>query len=131
MVIDDDALFATSVKRMLERQGYTVVTHDGGPGCCMAADAFEADLVLVDVKMPFLSGDAFVWLFRPRPGMCNASIVLYSGLDEVTLKRKAEECGAHGYISKSESPLEFARKVAGYIRSSQRSIKLYGAEPPQ
>jgi PleD family two-component response regulator len=117
MVIDDDAPLAASVKRMLERQGYFVVIHDGGPGCCNEVTRFKPDLVLIDVNMPFLSGDAFVHLFRPRPGMCEATIVLYSGIDEVELKHKALECGAHGYISKLDSRLEFSRKVAGYLQN--------------
>ena len=117
MVIDDEGPLAASVKRILECQGYSVVIHDGGPGCCNEVMRFKPDLVLIDVNMPFLSGDAFVQLFRPRPGMCEATIVLYSGIDEVELKRKALECGAHGYISKLDSRLEFSRKVAGYLQN--------------
>lgn len=120
MVIDDDTALTSSVKRMLERQGYTVAIHDGGPGCCIEVDRFGPDLVLVDVVMPFLAGDAFVGLFKPRPGMTNAAIVLYSGIDDAALRKKVLECGAHGYIPKNDSPLEFSRKVAEYIQMSQR-----------
>ncbi len=129
MVIDDDTYLTTSVQRMLERQGYCVAVNDGGPGCCNEVSRFKPHLVLIDVNMPFLSGDAFVWLFKPRPGMIEASIVLYSGIDELTLKHKARECGADGYISKTDGGLEFARKVAHYMQKSQPASNFHAAEP--
>jgi response regulator RpfG family c-di-GMP phosphodiesterase len=120
MVIDDDAALTSSAKRMLQLQRYTVAIHDGGPGCCNEVDRFAPDLVLVDVIMPFLAGDAFVGLFKPRPGMTNATIVLYSGIEDAALRKKVLECGAHGYISKNDSPLDFSRKVAEFMQMGRR-----------
>jgi len=122
MVIDDDERVLVSVKRMLERQGYSVLIHDGSPGCFKEVAHFKPDLVLIDVNMPFLSGDAFVALFGQCPEITESKIVLYSALDEWTLQRKARDCGAQGYISKSDSGLEFARKVAGFLRQDQAAI---------
>lgn len=116
MIIDDDAYVLVSVKRMLERQGYAVAVHDGGAGCFKEVTRFKPDLVLIDVNMPFLSGDAFVSLFGQCPTMAEASIVLYSAIDDAALQRKVKECNADGYISKTESGLEFARKVACFLR---------------
>lgn len=115
-VIDDDVHVLHNVKRMLERQGYLVGIHDGGPGCSSQALRFEPDLLLVDVKMPFLSGESFVSLFGRQGGRGRPSIALFSAIDEARLEKTARECGADGYISKSDSGLEFARKVAGFLR---------------
>jgi DNA-binding response OmpR family regulator len=131
MVIDDDPGVLTSVKRILERQGYCVEVHDGGPGCFKEVARFEPDLVLVDVNMPFLSGDAFVSLFGQCPGMAQSSIVLYSAADEFTLQQKVIYCGAQGYISKADSGLEFARKIASFLRKSQSVIQKKKAEQRQ
>jgi len=116
MVIDDDAHVLVSVKRMLDRQGYAVAVHDGGAGCFKEVTQFRPDLVLIDVNMPFLSGDAFVSLFGQCPTLAEVSIVLYSAIDDAALQRKVKECNADGYISKTESGLEFARKVACFLR---------------
>ncbi len=119
LVVDDDVHILHNVKRMLVRQGYVVATHDGGPGCTHEALRFRPDLVLVDVKMPFLSGDAYVSLFDKQAGMARPVVVLFSAIDEFTLEKTAKSCGADGYISKSDSGLEFARKVAGFLRTSR------------
>ncbi len=122
MVIDDDERVLVSVKRMLERQGYTVFVHDGGPGCFKKVASFKPHLVLIDVNMPFLSGDAFVALFGQCAAITDSQIVLYSAIDELTLEQKVRDCGAQGYISKTDSGLEFARKVAGFLRQDRAQI---------
>ncbi len=123
MVIDDEAGIRQSTKRMLERQGYAVAAHDGGPGCFSEVAHFKPDLVLVDVNMPFLSGDAFISLFGNCPAMAEASLVLFSGMDDSRLQQKVIECSAHGCISKTESTLEFARKIASFLRMSSSAMK--------
>jgi len=130
MVIDDDTHLLVSVKRMLERQGHCVEVHDGGAGCFKEVTRFKPDLVLIDVNMPFLSGDAFVALFGQCPQMADASIVLYSAIDDALLQQKVRECNADGYISKTESGLEFARKVACFLRKDYISANIRACETP-
>ena len=115
LLVDDDAHVLHNVKRLLERQGYCVAIHDGGPGCSNVAAHFRPDLVLVDVKMPFLSGEAFVSLIGKQFGLVPPTVVLFSAIDELTLQKTALACGADGYISKSDSGLDFARKVAAFL----------------
>lgn len=115
LIIDDDVDLLRNVKRVLERCGYLVLVHDGSPGCHARAIDFQPNLVLVDLRMPFLSGESFVALFGRTGDGARPTVVLYSAVDEYTLERKTRECGADGYIPKSDSGLEFARKVAGYL----------------
>jgi len=122
MVIDDDERVLVSVKRMLERQGYCVVVHDGGPGCFKEVANFKPNLVLIDVNMPFLSGDAFVALFGQCSAITDSKIVLFSAIDELTLEQKVRDCRAQGYICKTDSGLEFGRKVAGFLRQEPAAI---------
>jgi DNA-binding response OmpR family regulator len=128
-LIDDDVHVLISVKRMLERQGYSVAVHDGGPGCCKEVANFKPDLVLVDVRMPFLSGDAFVTLLGKNAGTIRPTVVLFSAIDEMKLEQMARECGADGYISKSDSTLEFARKIASFLRLSAGAVRKRDNEP--
>lgn len=130
MVIDDDPHVLVSAKRMLERQGYVVAVHDGGAGCFNEVTRFKPDLVLIDVKMPFMSGESFASLFGQCPTMADASIVLYSALDDAALQRKVKECKADGYISKTDSGLEFARKVACFLRKDFVSANLKWKDDP-
>jgi DNA-binding response OmpR family regulator len=120
LLVDDDVHVLHNVKRMLDRQGYCVAVHDGGPGCSHVAARFEPDLVLVDVRMPFLSGEAFVSLIGHQSGNVRPTIVLFSAIDESVLRKTATACGADGYISKSDSGLDFGRKVAAFLRDGRQ-----------
>jgi DNA-binding response OmpR family regulator len=128
LIVDDDVHVLHNVKRMLERQGYCVAVHDGGPGCSNVASRFEPDLVLVDVKMPFLSGEAVVSLIGKHVRNAPPTVVLFSALDEFTLQKTATACGADGYISKSDSGLDFARKVATYLLDGRTKRKATEAQ---
>jgi DNA-binding NarL/FixJ family response regulator len=83
----------------------------------------------VDVKMPFLPGDAFVSLFGKQGELLRPTVVLFSAIDEFTLRKTALACGADGYISKTDSALELARKIAGFLRDSDAKLRSAVAEP--
>jgi DNA-binding response OmpR family regulator len=128
LIIDDDAHVLQSTQRILQRQGHLVLVHEGGPGCLNLAQRFEPDLVLVDVKMPFLAGNSLVSLLAKHTGACPPAVVLYSGMEEGALEKTARACGADGYISKSESGADLVQKVAGFLRQRDATIPL--TEPP-
>lgn len=60
LVVDDDASTRSSMQRVLERQGYQViVAHDGLEALRLLRDTHVAvDLIVTDVQMPNLPGDA-------------------------------------------------------------------------
>jgi CheY-like chemotaxis protein len=93
LLIDDEPQVRHSINRLLKQAGYVVLTHDGGPGCSYEAARFVPDLVLVDVKMPFLSGDSLVSLLGESASITPPIILLYSGIDRDALEKMAKTCG--------------------------------------
>ena len=63
--------------------------------------ATDADLFLVDVKLPGLLGDAVTKIFLKSGRVAKIPVLLLSGLGEQELKSRAKESGADGYICKS------------------------------
>ena len=71
------------------------------------------EMVLMDVRMPILTGDSLCRLVRPiAPKM---KIALYSGLDESKLKELVVTSGADGYIQKAEDLDAFVRAVGEFL----------------
>lgn len=131
LLIDDEPQVRHSINRLLKQAGYVVLTHDGGPGCSYEAARFVPDLVLVDVKMPFLSGDSLVSLLGESASITPPIILLYSGIDRDALEKMAKTCGADGYISKSDSGLELSRIIARYLRARTRTLSILPGEMRQ
>lgn len=61
----------------------------------------DLDLILVDVNMPCLSGDALTEILMEKVQSRRLNIVLFSGMDESELKQKAQAVNAKGYIPKT------------------------------
>ena len=52
MVVDDEADIRSTVKTILEREGYRVVTAVNGDDCLVKLKKEKPDLILLDIMMP-------------------------------------------------------------------------------
>ena len=114
--IDNEPDTLASVKTILEKEGYEVVSISNGKDAIkeIAYDGYS--LVLLDIMMPDLSGwDVFTRIMKISP---EYKVVFLSVLD-VTPERLAElkKHGLAGYITKPFDREVFVKKVADIINS--------------
>lgn len=111
LVIDDNEFALALTQKMLQQAGYTVATRNRPAGSVAAILREKPDIVLVEVNMPNLSGEAIAKILSrslPRP---NAIVLLHSALPVETLRLKAVSAGAHGYVQKTDHAPEFLRRL--------------------
>lgn len=122
LIIDDSRTVRMFVKMTLAEVGYDVAPLE---------DLFDydpetkpvPDLVLVDVNMEeFLGTDLVGHIRQNWPG--TTQICLYSDLPEEELERRAECCGADGYISKSWGYDGLVNQVRELIGSPESSSQV-------
>jgi DNA-binding response OmpR family regulator len=121
LLIDDDLQLVETAKKLLENAGFEVLTRNSGFDSTNFAARHNPDLVLLDINMPFLSGDRLFDIFQSHRAVKEIPVVFFSSNDENSLRKLVRETGALGYISKSEMGMSFAAKVAFYLERSQRS----------
>ena len=119
LLIDDDPELLDTASQLLAQRGFDVVTHRDSFNRLNAVRHHRPDLVLMDVNMPFVPGDEIVKLLKDDPDLCGIPILLFSSNDERTLRQAARDCGASGYISKSEMGWQFAAVVERRLRALQ------------
>ncbi len=113
LVVDDEKLVLETVKRSFEREGHCVLTSIKALGISKIIGEFEPDLVLMDQKMPGLSGSNMVKVLKElKP---ETAIFLFSNLDKDQLARLAEECGADGYVKKVEGMRYLLAEVKRFL----------------
>jgi PAS domain S-box-containing protein len=92
LVVDDEELVRTQLRRSLERRGYAVEEASDGLSGVTAAARLEPDVLIIDMTMPDIDGAEVVR--RVRAAGSRAAIVLSSGYQAAAA---AERLGPDAY----------------------------------
>lgn len=114
LVIDDDASLRDMLSVMLEREGFLPVVADDGRAGYERALALKPRLILVDLKMPRLSGAEVCKRLRAR-GMKTPLIVLSAAAGELD-KVQLLDIGADDYMVKPFGVRELLARIRAVLR---------------
>ena len=81
LVVDDDPDFRELARRMLEREGYTVIEADNGRAALDRLHDGLPGVVLLDLMMPEMDGFDFVAAVRDQPAWRSVPIVVITAKD--------------------------------------------------
>jgi two-component system cell cycle sensor histidine kinase/response regulator CckA len=111
LVIDDEQIVRSMVKRALEHYGYSVLlAEDGERGLELfrqAADHIQC--IVLDMTMPVMSGEET--LSRLRALCSDIPVILSSGFNEAEAMRRFEGKGLAGFIQKPYTVSALAEKI--------------------
>ncbi len=109
LVVDDEATVRMLFQRILQAAGYDVVTAaDGKEALSVIADG-DIDVVLLDIKMPGLSGiDVLGKISTDWPGLC---VIMVTAVADAQTAVEAMKLGAYDYITKPFDQDEVLRKI--------------------
>jgi CheY-like chemotaxis protein len=116
LVVDDDPVVLEIIKEVLSELGYKVDTREQALGTAQWVAREQPEFVLLDVKMPALSGGELTQLIRRKQSMSQVAVILHSSMDSKELNDLAQSTGALGAIKKTPNLklflAEFERLVA-------------------
>ncbi len=101
LVVEDDPDLAALEAELLEEHGHRVEIANNGREALAAVERAAPDLILLDMKMPVMSGREFVEEYR-RAQPSPAPIVVVTAADDA--QARAAEVGASGWIAKPFDP---------------------------
>jgi CheY-like chemotaxis protein len=94
LVVDDEALIAMALEAALQDAGYQVITAaNGRQGLERLAEA-QADIVLLDMMMPVMSGPAMLRAMAADPALSDIPVIILSSLPEATVRAQADGVAA-------------------------------------
>lgn len=102
LVIDDDDVARTVIGAQLERAGFGVHTMASPIGATRAIRDHAIDVVLCDLNMPAMRGDAFARLFRQSSALRDVPLVVISGAPRSELAGLMDEGTVDAVIHKSD-----------------------------
>jgi CheY-like chemotaxis protein len=98
LVADDEPMTAEMFALMLAFRGYEATCASDGVEALLRARELKPDVVLLDVIMPGLEGEAVAQLLRADPELSACRIVLFSSADEAEVRWR--EAGADLFLQK-------------------------------
>jgi DNA-binding NtrC family response regulator len=119
LVVDDEPDIRDSVREILEDEGYTVTTAEGGEAARKARRTRRPDLILLDIWMEDVDG---ITLLREwsEGGDLPCPVVMMSGHGTVETAVEATRLGAYDFI---EKPISLAKLLLTIERAFE-SAKL-------
>jgi CheY-like chemotaxis protein len=101
LIVDDQPSFRGMARKVLEWRGYVVAGEaDSAASAIDAAERLAPDAVLLDVCLGEDSGfDVACALTQARPGL---AVLLVSSVDYRQCEPLVRECGARGFVLKSD-----------------------------
>lgn len=109
LVVDDNELNRDLVKLQLSRLGYRVRLADSGLAALQIVFSEKIDLVLLDLRMPGMSGMEVLGKIRQIHSLLALPVIMVTADDQEHLIVEALRTGANDYLVK---PLNFAVAVA-------------------
>jgi two-component system nitrate/nitrite response regulator NarL len=111
LLVDDNDALREALAEALDDRGIVVVGQaiDGEEGC-LAAVKLEPDVVVMDIRMPDMSGpEATLWLGIRCPGIRVVGLTAY---DDEALREAMERAGATTVLVKGASIRQIVDAIA-------------------
>ncbi|WP_265522506.1 response regulator transcription factor [Oerskovia flava] len=125
LVVEDEESYRDPLTYQLTREGFDVVAAATGPEALAAYDDGGADLVLLDLMLPGLSGTEVCRELRQRG---NVPVIMLTAKDSEIDKVVGLELGADDYVTKPYSFRELLARVRAVLR--RHGATEQGAEAP-
>lgn len=121
LLVDDEDNYRNAIARRLERRNMVVSQAPDGTACLEYLGGNEADVVVLDMKMPGMSGmETFKGIRKYYPGL---KVIFLTGNAALTEGVEGIKAGAFDYLSK---PVEIDH-LAGKIRQAWELKRLEAA----
>ena len=121
LVVEDEESFSEPLAYMLRREGFEVAVAATGPDALSEFDRSGADLVLLDLMLPGLSGTEVCRTLRQRS---NVPVIMLTARDTEIDKVVGLELGADDYVTKPFSSRELVARIRAVLRRRGESEEL-------
>jgi two-component system response regulator RegX3 len=121
LVVEDEESFSDALSYMLRREGYEVEVAASGTDALQSFERTGADLVLLDVMLPGVSGTEVCRILRSKS---NVPIIMVTARDAEVDKVVGLELGADDYVTKPFSSRELIARIRAVLRRGAEQDEL-------
>ena len=119
MIVDDSVTVRKVTSRLLERQGFDVVTAKDGIDAMEQLENVKPDLMLLDIEMPRMDGFEVTNLVRHHDVHQNLPIIMITSRTGEKHRERAFSLGVTHYMGKPFQEAELLENVESLLEISQ------------
>jgi two-component system, OmpR family, response regulator RegX3 len=116
LVVEDEESYRDALSYMLSKEGFEVIEAQDGATGIAEFDRHGADIVLLDLMMPGLSGTEVCRQLRLRGAV---PVIMLTARDSEVDKVVGLELGADDYVTKPFSHRELVARIRAVLRRGQ------------
>jgi class 3 adenylate cyclase len=111
LVVDDDEGNRLMLERRLHRLGHQVLCAADGHEALALLRREPQDLVLLDIQMPVLDGEATLRILRSDPVLRRVPVIVLSASRDLSRVVRCIELGAEDYLPKPFNPILLQARI--------------------
>jgi len=113
LVVEDEASLREPLVYLLQKEGYDVIEAEDGNKAVAAFQEFGANIILLDLMLPGLSGNEVCRVIRQQS---NVPIIMLTAKDDEIDKVVGLEMGADDYVTKPYMKRELLARMKAVLR---------------
>jgi two-component system response regulator RegX3 len=113
LVVEDETSYSEALSYVLRKEGFDVAVAETGPDALAEFERAGADIILLDLMLPGLSGTEVCRHIRQTSAV---PIIMVSAKDTEVDKVVGLELGADDYVTKPYSPRELVARIRAVLR---------------
>jgi two-component system aerobic respiration control protein ArcA len=100
LVVDDDEIMRSALKRILENEGYKVLLAVDGLELSKVLETTRLDMILLDVNLPWVDGYELCRLIKDHHSLKEVPLVLVSARKSKQDIQSGFDAGCNDYVTK-------------------------------
>ena len=115
-IIEDDQAISQMYRFKFEAEGYSVETADNGKLGLELAEKMRPDIILLDLMMPEMTGDAMLKQLRATDWGKDIKVIILTNMGEQEIPSEIKAFGVSGIVLKSDmTPRQVAELVKKHL----------------
>jgi chemosensory pili system protein ChpA (sensor histidine kinase/response regulator) len=115
MVVDDSLTVRKITSRLLEREGYQVLTAKDGVDALQQLKDTIPGVMLVDIEMPRMDGFDLTKNVRADPRTAAVPIIMISSRTADKHRNQAAQLGVNAFLGKPYQEAELLQHISGFV----------------
>ncbi len=116
LIVDDERRNRDLVEVMLSGEGYILLTASSGEEAIATVINERADLIILDVMMPGMTGYEVAVKLKGDPATAHIPIIMLSALDDRNSRMHGLSAGAEDFLTKPVNRVELRLRVRNLLR---------------